>query len=104
VEQARGKGRVIRAPTPPRRGTDPEAREVLWLLTNDRSTTARAELVALTDAVELELFSGDLFRRRWRFLRDTTARQYAERVRTRMVARGFIDRRGGQRTTAWPHE
>ena len=75
---------------------------MLWLLSNDRSTTARAELVALTDAVELELFSGDLFRRRWRFLRDAAARQYADRVKLRMVARGFRDRRGGQRTIAWP--
>jgi hypothetical protein len=56
------------------------------------------------DAVELEMFSGGRFRRRWRFLRDVAARRYAERVRARLFARGFRDRRGDARTGAWPRE
>ena len=47
------------------------------------------------------MFSAGRFRRRWRFLRDVAARRYAERVRVRLVARGFTDRRGGGRTGAW---
>jgi len=93
---------VIRASTPPRHGTEQEGREVLWMLSRGAAAPARAELVALTDAVELEMFSGNRFRRRWRFLRDAAARQYAQRVKVRMVARGFLDRRGGARTIAWP--
>jgi hypothetical protein len=95
------KGRVIRADTPPRHGAEAEGREVLWLLWHPSSASARADLVGLIDAVELEMFSAGRFRRRWRFLRDVAARRYAERVRTRLVARGFTDRRGGGRTGAW---
>ena len=94
-------GRVIRANTPPRHGAEAEGREVLWLLSRPSSAPVRADLVALTDAVELEMFSAGRFRRRWRFLRDVAARRYAERVRVRLVARGFTDRRGGGRTGAW---
>jgi len=72
------------------------------MLSRNNSTPVRAELVGLMDAVELELFHGDEFKRRWRFLRDATARQYAARVKARLVARGFQDRRGGGRTGAWP--
>jgi hypothetical protein len=93
---------VIRANTPPRRDGDPEAREVLWMMSRPGAAPVRAELVGLIDGVELELFSGGRFRRRWRFLRDVAARRYAERVRARLAARGFHDRRGGKRTGAWP--
>jgi hypothetical protein len=62
---------------------------------------ARAELIGLIDGVELEMFSGSQFRRRWRFLRDVGARAYAERVKARLVARGFRDRRDGGRTSFW---
>jgi len=97
------RGHVIRADTPPRHGGQPDdAREVLWMLTRDDAAAIRAELVALTDAVELEMFASGRFRRRWRFLRDATARQYAARVRARLTARGFEDRRGAARTGAWP--
>jgi hypothetical protein len=97
-------GRVIRESTPPRKGYHAEAREVLWMMLRDTSSPVRAELVGLTDAVELEMFSGDTFRRRWRFLRDTTARRYADRVKARLLARGFEDRRSGDRPSAWPHD
>jgi hypothetical protein len=94
-------GRVIRADTPPRYDAAPEGREVLWMLSRPLSAPARAELVALMDGVELEMFSGGRFRRRWRFLRDVAARRYARRVRSRLAARGFTDRRGQGRTSAW---
>lgn len=95
-------GRVIRADTPPRHDGVPEAREVLWLLSREDAAPARAELVGLIDGVELEMFGGNRFRRRWRFLRDASARRYADRVKARLVARGYHDRRGPTRTGAWP--
>jgi hypothetical protein len=95
-------GRVIRADTPPRHKIEPEARQVLWLLSRAGRSPIRAELVGLVDGVELETFSGGRFRRRWRFLRDVAARRYAARVRARLIARGFLDRRGPTRTGAWP--
>ena len=72
------------------------------MLSRDAAAPIRAELVALIDGVELEMFSGGRFRRRWRFLRDAAARHYAGRVKARLLARGFQDRRGDKRTTAWP--
>jgi hypothetical protein len=74
------------------------------MLTREGAPPARAELVAHVDAVELEMFSGGAFRRRWRFLRDVAARRYAERVKARMVGRGFRDRRSEGRTGAWPSD
>jgi hypothetical protein len=72
------------------------------MMHRDDANPARAELVALMDGVELEMFSGGRFRRRWRFLRDVAARRYAERVKARLSARGFQDRRSPARTTTWP--
>jgi len=71
------------------------------MLSRDAATPVRAELVGLIDGVELELFSGAQFRRRWRFIRDATARQYAERVKSRLLTRGFRDRRTGGRPSVW---
>ena len=71
------------------------------MLSRADAPPVRAELVALIDGVELEMFSDGRFRRRWRFLRDAAARQYAARVRARLTARGFEDRRGAGRTRAW---
>jgi hypothetical protein len=101
VTSSGGKGRVIRADTPPRHNGHPEAREVLWMLSREGAVSPRAELVGLIDGVELEMFSGGRFRRRWRFLRDVAARRYADRVKARLVARGYRDRRGPTRTGAW---
>jgi len=74
------------------------------MLSRNGSAPIRAELVALTDAVELEMFAGGRFRRRWRFLRDVAARRYAEHVKARLLGRGFDDRRGSARTRAWPED
>jgi len=102
VNSSEQHGRVIRAATPPRQGEDPEAREVLWMMSRAGTEPIRAELVALMDAIELELFCAGAFRRRWRFLRDVAARRYADRVKARLARRGYEDRRGDKRTTAWP--
>jgi hypothetical protein len=52
--------------------------------------------------VEVELFRGETFRRRWRFLTDSAARRYAARLRARLERRAFRERRAPQRTTVWP--
>ena len=94
-------GRVIRAPTPPRGGAYQDARETLWELRNDGSARVRADIVALTDGVELELFSRGALRRRWRFLIDAAARGYATRLRARLERRDFHERRTILRTSVW---
>jgi hypothetical protein len=45
--------------------------------------------VALTDGVELEVWADGSLRRRSRFLRDTEARKYSERLATRLERRGY---------------
>jgi hypothetical protein len=95
-------GRVIRAPTPPRKNeTTADGRAALWELRNARGNVVRTDLVGLIDGVELEIFRGHELRRRWRFLTDSSARGYAARLRTRLERRGFWERRGGQRTSTW---
>jgi hypothetical protein len=103
VSQVPQSGRVIRAPTPPRgHGSSPDSRETLWELRGPSGLPIRAELIGLTDGVEIELFRGGTFRRRWRFLTDSAARGYGARLRERLERRLFRERRGIQRTTSWP--
>jgi len=73
---------------PPRRGVFEDARELLEMLRGGNQTV-HVMLVALTDAVELEIWADGLLRRRCRFLRDTEARKYAERIVGRLVRRGY---------------
>jgi hypothetical protein len=101
-EGTRESARVIRAPTPPRDGSHLDARETLWELRNGDTPAIRADLIGLTDGVEIELFRGARFRRRWRFLTDTAARGYATRLRVRLERRSFRERRTRLRTSAWP--
>ena len=93
---------MIRATTPPRDGNEPVAREVLWLLSKPGLPHVRADLIGLDDAVELELLVDYKARRRLRFLRDSAARRYADRVRARLASRSYSDRRGSGRPGAWP--
>jgi len=75
--------------SPPRRGSFSEdARESVCLIHRDNQTI-NVELVALTDGVELEIWADGLLRRRLRFLRDTEARKYCERVASRLTRRGY---------------
>jgi hypothetical protein len=53
------------------------------------SQTINVVLVALTDGVELEVWADGLLRRRSRFLRDTQARKYSERLASRLSRRGY---------------
>jgi hypothetical protein len=92
--------RVIRAPTPPRSGTKEEQRQVLWMVFSE-GRCVRADLVAMTDAVELEIFAGTDLRRVLRFLRDSGARNYAARLRTKLDGWGFRERRKTERVF-WP--
>ena len=71
------------------------------MLSRPPAAPIRADLIAFIDAVELELFDGGHLRRRWRFLRDAAARRHADRLRRRLERRGYFDRRGDERTTAW---
>ena len=101
-EVPRDSARVIRAPTPPRDGgSDLDARETLWELRSDTGAPIRADLIGLTDAVEVELFRGAALRRRYRFLTDSAARGYAARLRARLERRSFRERRTLQRPSVW---
>jgi len=102
VSEGTRNARVIRAPTPPRDGgSHLDARETLWELRHGTDPPIRADLIGLTDGVEIELFRGETFRRRWRFLTDSSARAYAARVRARLERRSFRERRTLQRTSVW---
>jgi hypothetical protein len=82
----------MRASTPPRNDERDEQREILWRLVKADVPSMTAEIIALIDAVELEVFVGDERRRALRFLRDTAARGYANRLRHKLIGRGFTER------------
>ena len=65
-----------------------DARETLAIF-QGCSQTINVVLVALTDGVELEVWADGLLRRRSRFLRDTQARKYSERLAGRLSRRGY---------------
>jgi hypothetical protein len=71
-----------------RHGINEDGRQTLALLRAD-SQTVNVVLVALSDAVELEVWADGMLRRRSRFLRDTEARKYSERLAARLARRGY---------------
>ena len=71
-----------------RNGIHEEGRQTLAFLTAC-SQTVNVVLVALADGVELEVWADGTLRRRARFLRDTEARKYSERLAVRLERRGF---------------
>jgi len=73
---------------PARDRIDEDARQTLALLHGDRQTVNMV-LVALTDGVELEVWADGALRRRSRFLRDTEARKYSDRLTARLERRGY---------------
>lgn len=73
---------------PARDRIDEDARQSLALLQGVRQTV-NVVLVALTDGVELEVWADGALRRRSRFLRDTEARKYSDRLATRLERRGY---------------
>jgi len=74
-----------------RDGIHEEARQILEVLRGGQQTVS-VVLVALTDGVELEVWTDGTLRRRSRFLRDTEARKHSERLAARLARRGY--RRG----------
>jgi hypothetical protein len=65
-----------------------DGREFLVVL-HSCAQTINLVLVALTDGVELEVWADGTLRRRSRFLRDTEARKYSERLAARLIGRGY---------------
>jgi hypothetical protein len=73
---------------PARDRIDEDARQSLALLQGCRQTV-NVVLVALTDGVELEVWADGALRRRSRYLRDTEARKYSDRLSARLERRGY---------------
>jgi hypothetical protein len=71
-----------------RDGFHEEARETLALL-RGTNQTINLVLIAQSDGVELEVWADGALRRRARFLRDTEARKYSDRLTTRLARRGY---------------
>lgn len=71
-----------------RDGIHEDARQTLAVL-RGCSQTVNLVLVALTDGVELEVWADGELRRRSRFLRDTEARKYSDRLSGRLTRRGY---------------
>jgi hypothetical protein len=71
-----------------RDGIHEDARQTLQMLRGSRQTV-NVVLVALTDGVELEIWADGELRRRSRFLRDSEARKYSERLGARLRRRGY---------------
>jgi hypothetical protein len=65
-----------------------DARQTVAMLRRP-GQTINVVLVALTDGVEVEVWADGVLRRRARFLRDTEARKYAEKLAARLRSRGF---------------
>ena len=78
----------VRRPVAPRGDIREDARETLALLRRP-DQSINIVLVALTDGVELEVYADGSLRRRLRFLRDTEARKYHDRLVTKLGRRGY---------------
>jgi hypothetical protein len=74
--------------TPPRTHIHEDARQTVAMLRRP-DQTINVVLVALTDGVEVEVWADGVLRRRSRFLRDTEARKYSEKLAARLSGRGF---------------
>jgi hypothetical protein len=73
---------------PSRKHIHEDGRETLALL-RACNQTINIVLVALTDAVELEVWADGLLRSRSRYLRDTEARKCSDRLTARLRRRGY---------------
>ena len=74
--------------TPSRDQIHEEGREFLAVL-HSCAQSVNLVLVALTDGVELEVWADGALRHRSRFLRDTEARKYSDRLASRLIGRGY---------------
>ena len=86
VPTAKSSSASVRPPS--RKHIHEDGRETLALL-RGCSQTINVVLVALTDGVELEVWADGLLRSRSRFLRDTEARKYSDRLAARLRRRGY---------------
>ena len=84
--------RMSTARVPARGNLSEDGRQSMAILRN-AAQTVNLVLVALTDAVEVELYADGTLRRRLRFLRDTEARKYMDRLASRLIARGYARER-----------
>jgi hypothetical protein len=82
------KSRLTEVRPPARTRIDEDARQTLTML-HGCAQTVNVVLVALTDGVELEVWADGTLRRRSRFLRDTAARKYSDRLASRLERRGY---------------
>jgi hypothetical protein len=80
------------AHVPQRTHISEDARQTFALLRR-HDQTVNLVLVALTDGVEVELYADGAFRRRLRFLRDSEARKYMDRLAARLGTRGYAQER-----------
>ena len=80
---------LINAHVPKRDDFSEDARQAMALLRRP-DQTVNVVLVALTDGVEVEWYADGAFRRRLRFLRDSEARKYMDRLAARRAARGYV--------------
>jgi len=71
-----------------RNGIHEDGRQSLAIL-RACNQTVNVVLVALTDGVELEVWADGSLRRRSRFLRDSEARKYSDRLSARLARRGY---------------
>lgn len=83
-----GKPTLAHVRPPVRDGIHEDARQSLAVLRGDRQTV-NVVLVALSDGVELEVWADGALRRRSRFLRDSEARKYSDRLTARLTRRGY---------------
>lgn len=74
---------------PPERGDFAEDGRESLAIVGRPDQTINLVLIALTDGIELEIRADGELRRRLRFLRDTEARKYADRLCGRLSRRGF---------------
>jgi hypothetical protein len=84
--------RTFAAHGPVRGDLSEDGRQSMAIL-RSAAQTVNLVLVALTDGVEVELYADGTLRRRLRFLRDTEARKYMDRLASRLIARGYARER-----------
>jgi len=79
----------------------PDTEQTLWSIRRGTDLPISAVLASYGPAVELHLYCGDTLRRQLRFLSDLPPVKYAERIRTRLEARGYRESRRDRRAVHW---
>jgi hypothetical protein len=79
----------------------PDTEQTLWCIRRGTELPISAVLASYGPAVELHLYCGETLRRQLRFLSDLPPVKYAERLRTRLEARGYREGRRDRRAAQW---